>query len=133
MSLPTCLVYSLGIKHQGLNLWGCPCQHVFSLLLKLLRVGIITACSGSSWPNGFLCKESKFSFYFRQYVFPFVPSKMWAVKIQKQSVLKNENTNYFDHIHIVPYMSLNRNVYPLIPYFYMVKLGYTGVYIFSYF
>ena len=48
-------------------------------------------------PNGFLCKESKFkiSFYFIQYGFPFVPLKMWAVEIQKQSVLKNENTNYF--------------------------------------
>ena len=46
-------------------------------------------------PNGFLCKESKFSFYFIQYAFPFVTLKMWAVKIQKQSVLKNENTNYF--------------------------------------
>ena len=100
-------------------------------------------------PNGFLCKESNFSFYYIQYVFPFVPLKMWAVKIQKkknnnkkqkktknkkkkqkkkkqktnkqtkkkQSVLKNENTNYFDHIHIVPYMAVNRNVYPLYPTF----------------
>ena len=41
MSLSRCLVYSLGIKHQGLNLWGCPCQHVFSLLLKLLRVAYV--------------------------------------------------------------------------------------------
>ena len=61
MSLPTCLVYSPGID-SGVELMGMPSQHLFILLLKLLRVGIITACSGSPFQTVSCVKNVNFLF-----------------------------------------------------------------------
>ena len=74
---------------------GMPMPTLIKSTFKTIESGYHNCMFWELIQNGFLCKESKFSFYFIQYVFPFVPLKMWAVKIQKQSVLKNENTNYF--------------------------------------
>ena len=94
MSLPTYLVYSPGID-SGVEIMGMPMPTLIHSTFKTIESGYHNCMFWELIPNGFLCKECKFSFYFIQYIFPFVPLKMWAVKIQKQSVLKNENTNYF--------------------------------------
>ena len=99
MSLPTCLVYSPGIA-SGVELMGMPMPTLIQSTFKTIESEYHNCIIWELIPNGFLCKESKFSFYFIQHVFPFVPLKMWAVKKKKkkkkkQSALKNENTNYF--------------------------------------
>ena len=78
---------------SGVELMGMPMPTLIQSF-KTIESGHHN-CSGSSFQTVSCVKKVIFSFYFIQYVFPFVPLKMWAVKIQKQSVLKNENTNYF--------------------------------------
>ena len=79
---------------SGVELMGMPMPTLIQSTFKTIESGYHNCMFWELIPNGFLCKESNFSIYFIQYVFPFVPLKMWAVKIQKQSVLKNVNTNY---------------------------------------
>ena len=79
---------------SGVELMGMPMPTLIQSTFKTIESGYHKCMFWELIPNGFLCKESIFSIYFIQYVFPFVPLKMWAVKIQKQSVLKNVNTNY---------------------------------------
>ena len=84
-----------GDTASGVELMGMPMPTLIQSTFKTIESGYHNGVFWELTPNGFLCKESNFSFYFIQYAFPFVSLKMWAVKIQKQSVLKNENTNYF--------------------------------------
>ena len=82
---------------SGVELMGMPMPTLIHLLLlKLLRVGIITAYSGNSFQTVFCVKKVNILFIFLQYVFPsrkFVPLKMWAVKIQKKKKKQKQKTN----------------------------------------
>ena len=65
MSLPTCLVYSPGID-SGVELMGMPVPTLIHSTFKTIESGYHNCMFWEPIPNGFLCKECKFSFYFIQ-------------------------------------------------------------------
>ena len=55
---------------------GMPMPILIQSTFKTIESGYHNCMFWELIPNGFLCKERKFSFYFIQHVLPFVPLKM---------------------------------------------------------